>query len=180
MGGRCNHRRPCRSPSDRAACGGREGGARLLDAKCNAGWPADVRGGRTRGEALKLAARGKAMHPASAAGRVAVGSSVGFTPASRVGLARKSDGDPIRRRRLGWSLAQEKNKHTGGARRRFERCLTRRFALPACLRGPSDIREPPWLAPGCVQIARRQTQSSRACLFLLSRVLDRGGSYLHD
>ena len=133
MGGRCNHRRPCRSPSDRAACGGREGGARLLDAKCNAGWPADVRGGRTRGEALKLAARGKAIQPASAAGRVAVGSSVGFTPASRVGLARKSDGDPIRRRRLGWSLAQEKNKHTGGARRRFERCLTRRFALPAGL-----------------------------------------------
>ena len=169
MGGRCNHLRPCRSPSDRAACGGREGGARLLDAKCNAARPTggESRRGRTR-------PRGG---PSTQAGRARQGNATRFGrwscrgrgwvhihTASRVGLGWLESG--ARKRTYGW--------------RRFERCLTRRFALPACLRGPSDIREPPWLAPGCVQIARRQTQSSRACLFLLSRVLDRGGSYLHD
>jgi len=87
--------------------------------------------GHAGGQALKLAARGKAMQPASAAGRVVV--AVGFTFTPRLGLGW-----------VGWSLAQEK-EHTGGAASSVV-SLAALPCPPACLRGPSDTREPPWLA----------------------------------
>ena len=107
-GSRCNHRAPVPLPLrwGLGLAGEEKAGRGCLTPNATPPGRREERaggGGRGHagGQALKLAARGKAMQPASAAGRVVV--AVGFTFTPRLGLGW-----------VGWSLAQEK-EHTGGA-----------------------------------------------------------------